>query len=279
VPYGRVLQLLAILTVPGLLISFFLIPDHPAGSLIMAGAETEAERVWLRVGDRYVFVAYAMTVMGLLMAFKWDSLFPDRRDYLILTALPITSGRWFAAKMAALSAFLSLFVIAINLFSLLIIPAVMAGHVGGGWNILQQAIWAHASGTIGGSIFAALFFIALQGVLINILPARAFRRVSPFVQTISIFALLTLLLITPLIKESIPPLAKANSALLDYFPFMWFLGMYENMLPGGTLIPQSAEWAQSAITATTLMFAVAGFCYWFGYHRYSCWHASRNAVF
>jgi pimeloyl-ACP methyl ester carboxylesterase len=269
VPYARVLQLVAILTVPGLLISFFLIPDHPKGSLIMAGAETEAERVWLRVGDRYVFVAYAMSVMGLLMAFKWDSLFPDRKDYLILTSLPITLRRWFAAKIAALSAFLSLFLIAINLFSLLIIPAVIAGRVGGGWNVLRQAIWAHASGTIGGSIFAALFFVALQGVLINILPARIFRRLSPFVQTISIFVLLTLLLVTPLIKESIPPLAKADSALLYYFPFMWFLGMYESMLPGGTLIPQSAEWARCAMTATALLFVVAGFCYWCGYHRYS----------
>src|SRR5215471_18666988 len=151
-PYIRIVQLLAILAIPGLLISFFLIPDHPPGSLIMAGARTEAERLWLRVGDRYVFIAYAMMAMGLLMAFKWDSLFPDRRDYLILTALPITSRRWFAAKMTALSAFLSLFVMAVSLFSLLIVPAVMAARVGGGWNTLRLAIWAHVSGTIGGSI-------------------------------------------------------------------------------------------------------------------------------
>src|SRR5262245_17642971 len=87
--YLRVLQLLAILSLPGLMISFFLIPDHPPGSLIMAAAQTEAERMWLRVGDRYTFVIYAMTAMGLLMAFKWEALFPDRRDYLILSPLPI----------------------------------------------------------------------------------------------------------------------------------------------------------------------------------------------
>src|SRR5262245_19071641 len=66
----RVVPLLAILSLPGLMISFFLIPDHAPGSLIMAAAQTEAERAWLRVGDRYAFVAYGMTVMGLLMAFK-----------------------------------------------------------------------------------------------------------------------------------------------------------------------------------------------------------------
>src|SRR5262252_955765 len=129
-PYLRIIQLLAILTIPGLLISFFLIPDHPPGSLIMAGARTEAERLWLRIGDRYVFVAYAMMAMGLLMVFKWDSLFPDRRDYLILTALPISSRRWFAAKIVALSAFLALFVVAANLFSLFIVPALVARRSG-----------------------------------------------------------------------------------------------------------------------------------------------------
>src|SRR5215831_6628150 len=143
-PYVRIVQHLAILAIPGLLISFFLIPDHPPGSLIMAGAQTEAERMWLRVGDRYVFAAYAMMAMGLLMVFKWDSLFPDRRDYLILTALPISTRRWFAAKMVALCAFLSLFVFAINLPSLLIIPGIVAGRSGtGGWNNFARTFTAH----------------------------------------------------------------------------------------------------------------------------------------
>jgi pimeloyl-ACP methyl ester carboxylesterase len=269
-PYIRIVQLLAVLAIPGLLISFFLIPDHPPGSLIMAGAQTEAERLWLRIGDRYVFVAYAMMSMGLLMVFKWDSLFPDRRDYLILTALPISSRRWFAAKIVALSAFLSLFVVAVNLFSLLIIPAVIVGHSGtAGWDNFARAFAGHACGTIAGSIFAALFFIALQGVLINVLPARIFRRLSPYVQAFSIFVLVTVILITPLIKESIPPLARSNQRLLDYVPMIWFLGAYESLLPGGTLIPQSFRWAHSAMTAIGVAIALSVLCYWVGYYRYS----------
>src|SRR5439155_8541418 len=204
----------------------------------MAAAQTEAERMWLRVGDRYTFVAYAMTAMGLLMAFKWETLFPDRPDYLILTPLPIHTRRWFAAKAVALSGFLLLFVIAINVFSLLIIPAILAQHSGpDAWKTFAQAFVAHAYGTIGGSIFAAFSFAALQGVLINILPANTFRRISPLVQTISIFVLLTLLLITPLAKESIPAFATARSRILDYYPVMWFLGLYETRLPTGSLMP------------------------------------------
>src|SRR5687767_14183312 len=87
---ARVIQYLALLAVPGLMISFFMLGDHPAVSMWTRGASSVSERLWLRVGDRYVFVAYAMVAMGLLMTFKWDSLFPDRRDYQILTSLPIS---------------------------------------------------------------------------------------------------------------------------------------------------------------------------------------------
>ena len=63
----RVIQLLGLLSVPGLMISFFMLGDHPANSMWMRGTSSLAERLWLRVGDRYVFVAYAMVAMGLLM--------------------------------------------------------------------------------------------------------------------------------------------------------------------------------------------------------------------
>ena len=78
--------------------------------------------LWLRAGDRYVFVCYSMVVMGFVMTFKWDSLFPDRRDYLILTPLPISLREFFVAKVIALCSFLLLFVVAINLFSCVLIP-------------------------------------------------------------------------------------------------------------------------------------------------------------
>src|SRR5262245_25891785 len=183
----RVIQLLALLGVPGLMLSFFMMSDHPAGSMFVRGAFSEAERMWLRIGDRYVFVAYAMVAMGLLMTFKWDALFPDRKDYLILTSLPIRTRRWFSAKVLALFAFLFLFVVAINCFSLLLVPPSVAKRSGlDAWTAFTQAFAAHAAGTIGGSIFAGLLFAALQGVLINILSAERFRRISPFLQMISI---------------------------------------------------------------------------------------------
>src|SRR4030095_2572670 len=114
---ANVVQIVAMLALPGAIVSLFTIVDHPL-------IRSELTRLWLRAGDRYVFICYSMVVMGFVMTFKWDSLFPDRRDYLILTPLPISLGEFFATKVLALCAFLLSFVVAINIFSCVIVPYV-----------------------------------------------------------------------------------------------------------------------------------------------------------
>src|SRR5205823_6852139 len=136
----------------------FMLGDHPL-------ARSEVSRLWSRAGDRYVFISYAIVVMGFVMTFKWDSLFPDRRDYLILTPLPISLREFFLAKVAALCGFLLLFVVAINFFSCVIVPY---AHLvrDNKWDVLLPGFFAHATAVLSASIFTALFFAALPGVLI-----------------------------------------------------------------------------------------------------------------
>ena len=102
--HANVIQIIAMLALPGAIVSLFTMVDHPL-------IRSEVTRLWLRAGDRYVFVCYSMVVMGFVMTFKWDSLFPDRKDYLILTPLPIGGNTIFAGKTAALILFLGIFVI------------------------------------------------------------------------------------------------------------------------------------------------------------------------
>ena len=90
--HANVVQIIAMLALPGAIVSLFLLVDHPL-------VRSEVTRLWLRAGDRYVFVCYSMVVMGFVMTFKWDSLFPDRRDYLILTPLPISLRQFFLLSM------------------------------------------------------------------------------------------------------------------------------------------------------------------------------------
>jgi hypothetical protein len=259
--HANVIQIIAMLALPGAIISLFLIVDHPL-------IRSELTRLWLRAGDRYVFVCYSMIVMGFVMTFKWDSLFPDRRDYLILTPLPISLRQFFLAKAVALCGFLGLFVVAINFFSCLMIPYVYVVR-DNSWDVIVPGFVAHAAAVLGGSVFMALFFAALQGVLINFLTPDAFRRISPWIQMASMTLLVTVLLITPGISGNVRLLVESKSPVLDYIPLFWFLGIYEVLNPEGTLIPGSSTWALTAVEAMAVVGVIFLLTYTIGYWRHT----------
>src|SRR5215472_14797501 len=243
---ANVVQIVAILALPGAILSLSMIADHPM-------IRSELTRMWLRAGDRYVFVCYAMVVMGFVMTFKWDSLFPDRRDYLILTPLPISLRQFFAAKVISLCCFLLFFAVAINFFSCLMIPYVYLVR-NNSFSVMLPAFVAHTTAVLSASIFMAMFFAALQGVLINLMSPSSFRRVSHWIQMISMTILVAVLLITPGISGNLRLLTESNTRVLNYIPLFWFLGIYEVLNPEGTLMPVSHLWATRAIEA---MFVVA----------------------
>jgi hypothetical protein len=190
-----------------------------------------------------------MVVMGFVMTFKWDSLFPDRRDYLILTPLPISLKEFFAAKVMSLCGFLVLFIVAINAFSCLLVPYVYVVR-NNAWRFFFPAFFAHATAVLSASMFTALLFAALQGILINLMNPSAFRRLSPWIQMIAMMGLVTILLIIPAISANVRLLSESNARVLDYLPVFWFLGVYEVLNPEGTLISQSHMWAATALEAT-----------------------------
>lgn len=258
---ANVVQLIAMLALPGAILSLFMIVDHPL-------IRSELTRQWLRAGDRYIFICYAMTVMGFVMTFKWDSLFPDRRDYLILTPLPVSLREFFAAKVISLCGFLLLFGVAINAFSCVMIPYAFVVR-DNKWSIFFPAFVAHASAVLSASIFTALFFAGLQGVLINVMSPSTFRRISPWIQMVSMMILVTILLITPGISANMQLLAESNSRVLDFIPLFWFQGVYEVLNPEGTLIGSSAIWARTAVTAMLVAGLVFFLTYLVSYRRYS----------
>jgi hypothetical protein len=259
--HANVSQIIAMLALPGAIVSLFTMADHPL-------IRSEVTRLWLRSGDRYVFVCYSMVVMGFVMTFKWDSLFPDRRDYLILTPLPISLREFFAAKVISLCVFLFMFVIAINVFSGIIVPWVFAVR-DNRWDVFLPALLAHATAVLSGAVFMALFFAALQGVLINLMTPATFRRVSTWVQMISMTTLMVVLLIIPGISANLRVLAESNTRALDYIPVFWFFGIYEVLNPEGTLIPASHLWATTAVEAMLLVSLLFVVTYLISYRRYS----------
>ena len=155
-------------------------PRHPGRSrrLFRASVPPLTLTGWDLVSVRYLFVSFSMTVMGFLMVFEWDALFPDRRDYQVLTPQPLRLSTLFLAKAAALGHF--------------------PEHLSGGREFLQRPdvagvdggtnsfdiLWAHLTAVAASGLFVALAAAALHGVLITVLRGWLYRRVSIAVQTL-----------------------------------------------------------------------------------------------
>src|ERR1700720_1169337 len=67
--------------------------------------------------QEHSLIAMTMVVVGLFAVLSWDSMFPDRRDVLVLAPLPIRARTLFLAKVAALATALSLTVAALHVFA------------------------------------------------------------------------------------------------------------------------------------------------------------------
>jgi hypothetical protein len=257
----NVVQALGLLAVPGMFVSLYMLPQRVSYLHPFA-------RGWILVSDYYFFVLYSMVVMGFVMVLEWDALFPDRKDYLILTPLPLNGGSIFAGKMVALVLFLGLFVIDANLFCSMLAPAITGGSgtsVFAFWPLLEP----HLLAVLSGGIFVALSFAGIQGVLINVLTGRAFRRVSSWVQMVSMGLLITVLFLTPLVCAGLRPLIENNSPLLRWFPPFWFLALYMDSVPGhpgGAVLHEIAPLANRALLISAAVFAVT---YLLGYRRHA----------
>ncbi|SPE31032.1 conserved membrane hypothetical protein [Candidatus Sulfopaludibacter sp. SbA3] len=180
---------------------------------------------WDLVSVRCFFISLSMIVMSFIVVFEWDALFPDRRDYQVLTPLPLRLSTLFLAKTVAIGIFLGIFLLDVNFFSILLWGGI-EGH-----GSLLGIVGAHVVTVVLSGLFAALAMAAVQGVLITILPAEAFRRVSVCIQTLLMAALVMLIFLSPMIANQLRDLLRQHSPLVYCWPPYWFAGFYEGLRP------------------------------------------------
>ena len=217
-----VVKMLALLSSPGILLPCWRYTTYIA----LAASSTEVRNAMLW-SDRTFYFSFSMLIMGAVTVLEWDTLFPDRRDYGTLMVLPIHSRTIFLAKVGALALFLLAFTASVNLVSVVTFPVVSyRGPVAG----LLRTIAAQGFSILASSAFAFLFLVALEGVLLNVLSVRWFRRMSAYVQGAMVFVLLWLFCLFPHIAATVAELKAQNSWMLYAFPPLWFLGLYQTQL-------------------------------------------------
>ncbi|MGH9611635.1 MAG: hypothetical protein ACRD4P_00995, partial [Bryobacteraceae bacterium] len=208
-------------------------------------------------------IVLSMAIVGLFTTLLWPSLFPGLRDYLAFASLPIRTRDVFVAKFTALLVFAGAFTAATTLLPSVVLAAVMTQHHYGAHAVLQvPAIFISASLA---SLFIFFLLVALQGILLNILPVREFPRISLAIQG----ALLTLFLCALPLVCSIPSLANSMAARPPWAiwtPPVWFLGLDQAI--AGNRDPFALRLAQIGLTAAGIAAAAAITTYLWSYRRH-----------
>lgn len=271
-------HILAVLAVPGLFIPLFLYPKYtdlssrvPMYYRFPKGMDWSLPPAQLQemaaAADRLFFVSLAMVVLGLVTVLKWETLFPDRRDFSVLGVLPLRHGTIFKAKLVSLLLFLGVFSVTLNSLPALTFSIFTLEGRKVGFSYAAISIFGHAVGVFGASVFIFFFFVALEGVLINTLSYRAFLRLSPYIQVLSIVALLSVLFLSPKMGDLLDAFRKAHNPIANWLPPFWFVGLCE--LVRGNPDPVLRAWGFRALAALGLAVGVALVTYAISYNRHA----------
>jgi len=215
------------------------------------------------LADVLFAIALSMAIIGLFTTLLWPSLFPGLRDYLAFASLPIRTRDVFVAKFTALLAFAGAFTAATTLLPSVVLAAVMTQHRYGAHAVIQvPAIFISASLA---AIFVFFLLVALQGVLLNILPVREFPRISLAIQGV----LLTLFLCALPLVCSIPSLQNSMTARPSWAiwtPPVWFLGL--DQIIAGNRDPFAIRLAEMGLAGVGIAAAAAITTYLWSYRRH-----------
>jgi predicted permease len=201
-------------------------------------------------GDLLKLLAMVMGITALLTLVQWHSLFPTLRDCLALAGFPVSARQIFLAKFTALLLLFTAFSLSLNA------PAsgLFGTVISGGWQLNpSNAVLklATLAATLGGCAFVFFTLLALQGLLLNIVPTRSFLRVSLIVQAVLFIA----------VMGAFPLLGRQPEAAW-WWPPNWFRQLWESMVTGPASLARPGLLAVSAPPLAAVLF------YLLSYHRY-----------
>ena len=248
------IQAIALLAVPPILYTIYLV--FPYDYIWWHDPQAYAT---VSLIDHCRFVMFSMVIIGFVAVLEWDALFLDRRDYATLISLPLKAATIFAAKITALLLFLSFFTVAVGGVPTLFYPLVESMAIRVSFLRLCDMILAHAIAIIAASAFSFLLVAAVQGLLINVLSPRAFKKVSIGVQVDGMITLLFLLFLLPIISNPLAGLHKAGRSQLFWFPPLWFLGLYQTLLGSHDAVFHSLAWISIMALGLVTLACAAGY--------------------
>lgn len=191
-----------------------------------------------------------MLVAGLITVITWDSIFPDRRDVMILSPLPVRMPVILSAKVAASAGLIGLAILCFNCCSSLTLSIEFAGLPGFPRYILAWWFTMAAS-----SAFLYCSVLAFQGLSALLLPRGFFLRLSAILQLVAFALFFGVYFLSPTLPSFNDFAAPANHAIVARVPSYWFVALFNQL--AGRLPSQLAWLALRAWIALAVVTAAA----------------------
>jgi hypothetical protein len=182
-----------------------------------------------------------MLVVGLVTVISWDSTFPDRRDVMVLSPLPVAPATILLAKVAASASLLGLAIGTLNFATGIAWPLLIGAHHHSIWGYLQSfaAYWFTMAAA---ATFIFCSVLTVQGFSALLLPRRIFLGFSAFMQLAAFGVFLGAYFLLPLITTPGGMAAPENHAIVAWSPPFWFFALFNGL--NGSLPPE-LEWLAS----------------------------------
>lgn len=250
-------QIAALLVFFSLLVSF--------GVWALAGSHMRTPALLIGSwGMEHFLIATTMLAVGLFAVLSWDSMFPDRRDVLVLAPLPVRARTVFLAKVAAVATALGVMVAALNVLTGLPAPLAFSPLNSGVLGLARSfaAYWVTML-TAGTFIFCCL--LGIQGLAAQILPHRQFLRMSSFLQMAAFCLLVGVYFLQPPLATPQALTAAQNQGWLACLPSYWFLGLFQEL--NGSMRPALTPLAWRAWIGLGIATCIATLAYLLSYFR------------
>ncbi len=180
----------------------------------------------------------SMFVSGLITVMCWEATFPDRRDVMVLSVLPVNVPTILLAKVSSTGALLGLGLVALNAVPSLVV-ALLLGEMHRSAGAALQAFAAYWAATLVASLFLYGSVLALQGFLSVLLSRRVFLSISAVLQLVVFTFLLGVFFLAPGLAGPEPLLGLSKHAALGWLPPFWFSAVMNQM--SGTM-PKELAW-------------------------------------
>ena len=258
---GLVLTLLAI---PGGFVSIFLFDKYGTFLQWLRGGDF-VDPLVVSLSDEYFFIVLSMTVSGAVAVWRWNAIFPDRRDFMNLVHLPISTRTIFFANLTAVLFLALLVAIDVNAASCILFPAVVTATQSQFVFFLKFA-GVHAVAVVFSSIVSFLIVFSLLGCSMALLPPRAFKRLSSYVRGIAVLYLVALLFTSFAVPTLLRKLPNQPPRWTFLLPSSWFVAWCQSVRgrAGPALIALGHLCFPAVIAAALIAFCA----YAIGYRRH-----------